>query len=136
MQRQRRTGTGPEMALRKVVWARGLRYRVNAQLPLNSVRRRADLLFPKTRVAVFVDGCFWHGCPLHGTLPKANASWWQEKLESNTARDRDTDRLLEEVGWRVVRVWEHETVETAADRIQHEVRGVSADRVVHPSRDR
>lgn len=79
-------------------------------------------MFPRARVAVFLDGCFWHGCPLHGTWPKNNAEWWREKIEANIARDRDTDRRLQELGWTVVRVWEHETIEAAIDNIEHTLR--------------
>lgn len=76
--------------------------------PEPGIRRRADILFTKARVAVFVDGCFWHKCPVHGTEPKANAEWWRAKLQRNVERDRDTDRRLEEAGWTVIRLWEHE----------------------------
>jgi DNA mismatch endonuclease (patch repair protein) len=106
--RQPRKDTGPELALRRAVHALGLRYRVDAPLPLRGMRRRADLLFVGAKVAVFVDGCFWHGCPLHGTRPKSNSSWWAEKLAANMCRDADTDRRLAEAGWGVVRIWEHE----------------------------
>jgi DNA mismatch endonuclease (patch repair protein) len=75
------------------------------------------VVFPRGRVAVYVDGCFWHGCPIHGTRPKNNAEWWREKIEANRARDRDTDRRLREAGWLPVRVWEHESADVAADRI-------------------
>lgn len=75
-------------------------------------------MFSSERIAVFVDGCFWHGCPIHATQPKANASWWLDKLETNRRRDRDTDRRLAEAGWRVIRVWEHEAAAEAAARIQ------------------
>jgi DNA mismatch endonuclease (patch repair protein) len=95
------------------VWRRGLRYRVDVPL-LPSLRRRADLVFPRARVAVFVDGCFWHGCPLHATAPKNNAAWWRNKLDRNVARDRDTDRRLIEAGWTVLRFWEHDDVLRAA----------------------
>jgi DNA mismatch endonuclease (patch repair protein) len=115
MIRQRRRDTAPEIAIRRAVHARGLRYRVDATLP--GTRRRADLLFTRAKVAVFVDGCFWHGCPDHGTWPKRNASWWAEKIATNIRRDRDTDSHLAAVGWDVVRVWSHEPVDQAADRI-------------------
>jgi DNA mismatch endonuclease (patch repair protein) len=95
--------------------ARGLRYRVDAVLP--GMRRRADLLFTSARVAVFIDGCFWHGCPDHGTQPKSNAAWWAEKIISNVKRDRDTDQRLAAEGWTVVRVWEHEAPAMAAARV-------------------
>lgn len=81
------------------------------------MRRRADIAFPTRRVAVFVDGCFWHGCPEHATAPKKNADWWSVKLAANVARDRDTDARLRASGWTVVRIWEHEEPETAARRI-------------------
>src|SRR4051794_36769834 len=103
MQLQRRRDTGPEVAVRRLVHAHGLRYRVNALLPIPGVRRRADLVFTARKVAVFVDGCYWHGCPLHATWPKANAAWWADKLAGNVTRDRDTDRRLHELGWTVVR---------------------------------
>jgi len=121
MQRQRRRDTVPELALRSLLHRRGFRYRVDAPLP--GLRRRADLLFPGARVAVFVDGCFWHGCPDHGTWPRQNAPWWREKIESNQRRDRDTDERLRANGWVVLRVWEHEDVGDAAERIASCVRG-------------
>jgi DNA mismatch endonuclease (patch repair protein) len=95
MRRQRRADTAPELAIRRLVHARGLRYKIDAALPLRGVRRRADMLFSRARVAVFVDGCYWHACPIHGTKPKANASWWAEKLAANVGRDRDTDHTFE-----------------------------------------
>jgi DNA mismatch endonuclease (patch repair protein) len=115
MTRQRRRDTGPEMAIRRLLFARGLRYRVDAALP--GMRRRADMLFRSAKVAVFVDGCFWHGCPEHGTRPKSNASWWAEKIATNVQRDRDTDQRLAMAGWHVMRVWEHEPAAEAARRI-------------------
>ncbi len=81
------------------------------------------MLFPRARVAVFVDGCFWHGCPEHASAPRSNGAWWRRKLEANVARDRDTDRVLSEAGWVVLRFWEHEEPEAAAVRIEREVRG-------------
>lgn len=89
------------------------------------MRRRADLVFTTPRVAVFVHGCFWHACPEHGTRPRANAEWWNRKLEANRLRDEDTRRQLEALGWRVVEVWEHEESEMAADRVMAAVRSVS-----------
>ena len=111
------------MKLRRALWARGLRYRVDLA-PLSGTRRRADIVFGPARVAVFVDGCFWHSCPQHATLPKNNRDWWKEKLAANVARDRDTDVKLSEAGWTVVRVWEHEDMEHAADRVARCVRSV------------
>lgn len=95
---------------------------MNATLPVAGVRRRADVLFTRARVAVFVDGCFWHGCPLHATSPRNNAEWWREKLAGNVRRDRDTDERLRQIGWTSVRIWEHEDMEVAADRVETVVR--------------
>lgn len=114
--RQKTRDTAPELALRREVHARGLRYLVDAA-PLPWLRRRADLVFTRARIAVFVDGCFWHSCPQHATSPKSNAQWWRHKLERTVQRDRETDRALELAGWVVVRVWEHETPEQAAGRV-------------------
>ena len=104
------------MALRRLLHSAGFRYRVHRR-PVKGVRREADLVFGPARVAVFVDGCFWHGCPEHATWPKNNAEFWREKIETNRRRDADTDARLDDAGWLSVRVWEHETVETAADRV-------------------
>lgn len=113
MQQQRRRDTRPEMALRRALHAAGLRYRVERPV-IPGLRRRADIVFGPAKVAVFVDGCFWHMCPEHATFPKANADWWREKLERNRERDRETDRLLLDQGWFPVRVWEHENMAGAA----------------------
>lgn len=121
MSRQRRRDTDAEMVLRRLLHARGLRYRVNRPLP-GMPRRRADIVFPLQRVVVFVDGCFWHGCPDHKTMPKKNGAWWEAKLRGNIARDRETDRYLGELGWTVVRIWEHDDPERAADRVETAVR--------------
>jgi DNA mismatch endonuclease (patch repair protein) len=82
------------------------------------LRTRADVVFPRAQVAVFVDGCFWHGCPQHASWPKTNAEWWRQKIEANRLRDREKDERLSEAGWTVIRVWEHEDVKVAADLIQ------------------
>lgn len=113
MKTQARRDTKPEMTLRRELYRLGLRYRVDRAV-IPGVRRRADVVFTRARVVVFVDGCFWHGCPMHGTQPKANAEWWRSKLEANVARDRDTDERLRAAGWRVVRIWEHEDMRAAA----------------------
>jgi len=105
-----------ERSLRSALHRRGLRFRIHCRI-VEGTRRSVDIVFPGPRVAVFFDGCFWHGCPKHGTWPKNNAAWWREKIETNICRDRDTDRRLISSGWRVVRVWEHEAIDTAADRI-------------------
>jgi len=123
-ERQGRRDTKPELALRRRLHAMGLRYRVDRQL-IKGLRRRADLVFAGPRVAVFVDGCFWHLCPEHGNLPKSNHDWWRDKLEANVARDRDTDHRLAEADWIVLRVWEHELrqePDAAAARVAEVVR--------------
>jgi len=94
----------------------GLRYRIHRR-PLPRLRREADIVFARARVAVFVDGCFWHGCPDHGTSPKVNGDWWAEKLQANQARDLDTTAQLIAAGWAAVRVWEHEDPVDAAQRV-------------------
>ncbi|TGS92698.1 DNA mismatch endonuclease Vsr [Mesorhizobium sp. M2D.F.Ca.ET.171.01.1.1] len=116
-----------ERRLRSTLHQRGLRFRLHRRLLSNS-RRTVDIVFPRAHIAVFLDGCFWHGCPSHGTWPKNNAEWWREKIEANIARDRDTDRRLLEQGWTVLRVWEHEPVEVAADRIERFVRSGASHR--------
>ncbi len=109
-----------EVAVRKLLHSSGLRYRVG--LPVPGMRRRTiDIAFTRAKVAIFLDGCFWHGCPEHATRPKANAAWWQEKLARNVARDLETTAHLEGAGWVVLRFWEHEPPETAAQRIRAEV---------------
>ncbi|WP_040832896.1 very short patch repair endonuclease [Nocardia brevicatena] len=117
MSRQRRAGTKPELVLRRELHRRGIRYFVD-RAPIRGQRRRADLVFPRRRIAVYVDGCFWHCCPDHATYPKNNAEWWAEKLAGNVARDRETDAALAAAGWQVIRIWEHEDAILAADRVQ------------------
>jgi DNA mismatch endonuclease (patch repair protein) len=121
MQRQPARDTQVELALRRCLHAAGLRYFVHRR-PIPTLRRVADLVFPRSKVAVFVDGCFWHGCPDHGSWPKRNADWWRNKIETNRARDRETDATLEQAGWTVVRVWEHEAVSVASERVAATVR--------------
>lgn len=118
--------TAAEMALRRELHGRGLRYFVDEPIP--GVRRtRADIVFPTRKVAIFVDGCFWHRCPDHATDPKTNAAWWQAKLDRNFKRDRDTDVGLRELGWTVIRIWEHEDPCDAAARIEVLVRAQGTD---------
>jgi len=117
MARVRQKGTDVELALRRALHAKGLRYRLHVPL-LSKPRRVPDIVFPRRKVAVFVDGCFWHGCPQHASWPKSNAQFWRDKIETNMARDADTDRRLHELGWRVVRVWAHEAADEAATRIE------------------
>lgn len=117
MRANRRTDTSPERALRSELHRRGLRYRVDLPLRVGDKRTRPDVVFTRARVAVFVDGCFWHGCPEHGTMPRANRAFWSKKLADNARRDRAQTDALERAGWRVVRVWEHEPPADAADRV-------------------
>jgi DNA mismatch endonuclease (patch repair protein) len=121
MARTGRRDTKPELLLRRLLHARGLRFRVDRAV-LQDRRRRADIVFGPARVVVFVDGCFWHGCPEHATWPTANADYWREKIETNRARDHDTDRRLAANGWHVIRMWEHEDPAAAADVIEAAVR--------------
>lgn len=121
MKAVRQRDTAAELAIRRLLHAQGLRYRVDRPTAPGQ-RRRADLVFASARVAVFVDGCFWHSCPLHATQPKANADWWAAKLAANQRRDTQTNQQLETFGWKVIRVWEHEAPGTAAARIAREVR--------------
>lgn len=108
MRGQRSCDTGPEVALRRQLRSLGVTgYRVGWRLPLPG-RRTADVAFPGRRLAVFVDGCFWHSCPTHGRRPTHNAAWWEAKLRRNRERDQATDRALAGQGWTVLRVWEHE----------------------------
>ncbi|MDF2092583.1 very short patch repair endonuclease [Knoellia sp. 3-2P3] len=113
--------TAPEMHIRRLLHASGLRYRIHYPVP-GRPRRKIDIAFPKARVAVFVDGCYWHACPQHGTMPKSNTEWWQWKLSANTSRDEDTNRVLAEAGWRVMRFWEHESPEQVATAVTRAVR--------------
>lgn len=116
MQGQRRQGTLPELMIRRELHRRGLRFRVGLKVPGNA-RRTIDIAFTRQHLAIFVDGCFWHGCPDHANAPKNNAAWWHAKLAANIARDRDTTGLLTRDGWRVLRVWEHEDPAAVVDRV-------------------
>jgi DNA mismatch endonuclease, patch repair protein len=120
MQAQPSWDTKPELALRRELHRRGLRYFVHRR-PVPWLRRQADVLFPGARVAVFVDSCWWHGCPEHVTWPRANADWWRAKIGRNRERDADTNARLMEAGWLPIRVWEHEEPSKAAERIQLEL---------------
>lgn len=118
--------TRPEQALRSAIHAEGLRYRVGTR-PLKDLRRTADVVFPKAKIAVFLDGCFWHGCPKHHRPSKgANAEFWNNKIQENRRRDNDTNELLKQAGWRVIRIWEHEDPKKAALSIVEVVRSVRA----------
>ncbi|WP_211300587.1 very short patch repair endonuclease [Nocardia fluminea] len=135
MRANRRRDTGPELALRSSLRALGLGYRVDAR-PLPELGRRADIVFIGARVAVFCDGCYWHGCPEHYRPARANSAFWSSKIDGNRARDRDTDDRLTDAGWIAIRVWEHEDPHDAADRIADVVVARRmAFRSATPSRD-
>lgn len=129
MSRQRRRDTGPEVAIRSLLWAAGLRYRVNYPVP-GMPRRTIDVAFPRHRLAVFIDGCFWHSCPEHATAPRSNSEWWSAKLARNAERDKETAAHLASQGWKVERVWEHELPEAAAARIEAALRSSPPPRAV------
>ncbi|MFF4163462.1 very short patch repair endonuclease [Streptomyces sp. NPDC001741] len=116
MKRQARRDTTPEVAIRKLLHAAGHRYRLNERVP-GMPRRTIDIAFTRARVAVLIDGCFWHGCPVHATQPKANAQWWRDKLDRNMERDVETTTHLTAAGWTVLRFWEHESAEDVARQI-------------------
>jgi len=121
MQGNKSRDTKPEIAVRSAVHALGMRYRVSTR-PLAGLRRTADLVFRSARVAVFVDGCFWHGCPAHHSPPKTNAGYWSAKIQSNKNRDRDTTERLRMEGWTVLRFWSHEEPMSVAAQIADVVR--------------
>jgi DNA mismatch endonuclease, patch repair protein len=116
MSRQPRKDTQPEVFLRRLLFTRGFRYRVHLRVP-GLPRRSVDIAFPGVKVAVFVDGCFWHGCPEHGTVPRSNCEWWRKKLDGNRSRDDETADHLSALGWRVLRFWSHEDITVMADTV-------------------
>jgi DNA mismatch endonuclease (patch repair protein) len=120
MQGNRGIDTQPEFAVRSALHRRGLRFRTN--VAASGGRCRADIVFPRQRIAVFVDGCFWHRCPEHGVSPRTNSSYWEAKLDRNVARDRRNDEALRAAGWTVVRVWEHDDPAGVALRIEALIR--------------
>ena len=124
MRANRGKDTGPELRLRSLLHRDGLRYRVGVR-PLPEVRRTADVVFAKAKIAIFVDGCFWHGCPDHHRPSTKNADFWRAKIDNNRARDAETDQLLTAADWTVIRVWEHDDPEQAADTIIRAVRGTT-----------
>ena len=118
MARNRRRDSGPELEIRRALHRLGKRFRVDYPIRVDKRRPlRPDIVFTRARVAVFVDGCFWHGCPEHGTRPRSNERYWTAKIEVNRRRDREQTTRLEQAGWRVVRIWEHEPPDRAAARI-------------------
>jgi DNA mismatch endonuclease (patch repair protein) len=125
---QRREGTGPEIALRSALHALGLRYRLH-RAPLPSLRRKADIVFSRQRVAVFVDGCFWHGCPDHGRRRHdVNGWYWPDKIDRNRRRDEDTDLVMASSGWLALRFWEHELTGDGALIVARRVKAILEER--------
>ena len=123
MRGNRGRDTSPEMAVRSILHRRGRRFLKGHTIRLGDRRwTQPDAVFTRARVVLFVDGCFWHRCPRHGTSPTANASYWRTKLDRNVARDRDTDLQLAALGWTVVRAWEHDDPVEIADRVDEAVR--------------
>lgn len=117
MRANRSKDTHPEIRLRSALHGHGLRFRKSYAVQSEGMRVRIDIAFPRRRIAVFVDGCFWHSCPTHGVRPAVNQQYWLPKLRRNTERDRRVDRFLVSAGWTVIRVWEHESADAVALRI-------------------
>jgi DNA mismatch endonuclease (patch repair protein) len=122
MKATRQKDTAAEVALTAILSTMGLSFETD-RAPVAESRRRADIVFRASRVAIFVDGCFWHGCPEHGTWPKANSQFWRDKITANARRDVDTVRMLEDCGWRVFRFWEHLPAQDAALAVKHAIAG-------------
>jgi DNA mismatch endonuclease (patch repair protein) len=120
MKSTRQHDTAPELELQSLLRDVSIEFETNA-FPIAGFRRKADILFRDKKIAVFIDGCFWHGCPIHGTWPKENADFWRQKILKNQDRDRDTNIKLVEAGWKVIRVWEHEEMNDVAQRIINEL---------------
>src|SRR5574341_918013 len=119
MKGNRRRDTRPETRVRSLLHAQGWRFRKDAPIQLPGLRVRPDIVFTRRRVAVFIDGCFWHACPQHGTIPRANSAYWHAKLARNTDRDHRVNHALAEAGWIVIRAWEHEPAASVVDRVLH-----------------
>lgn len=121
MRELREGDTKPEIAVRKLLYSSGCRYRIHYRIP-EIPRRSIDIAFPKAKLAVFIDGCFWHGCAIHKTIPKNNRAWWQEKILSNKKRDSDTNERLGAAGWLVLRFWEHDSPDLVVHTINEMLR--------------
>jgi len=120
MRANRARDTAPERSIRSILHARGHRYRTHYR-PVAGLRRTADIAFTRLKVVIFVDGCFWHGCPKHFIAPKTNSAYWGPKIDANMARDRSTDRALRDAGWTVMRFWEHHAPVDVADQIERQL---------------
>ena len=112
--------TGPEMAVRRLLYRKGVRYRIQYPVP-GAPRRTIDIAFPGRKIAVFIDGCFWHGCSEHRNIPAHNRDWWQKKIDENRSRDRDTDEKLRKAGWEIFRFWEHDAVDKIVERLMSSI---------------
>lgn len=121
MKANRRVNTRPEALLRSALHRRGLRFRKDVYLRVGAVRTKADVVFSRHRIAVYLDGCFWHRCPEHGQLPQANRDYWKPKLERNVQRDNEVTKALRAEGWTVIRIWEHEPIDLAVETIYEAV---------------
>lgn len=119
----RRADTKPEMAVRSALHRRGLRFRKGFGVRVGRLLVHPDAVFTRSKIAVFVDGCFWHGCKLHGATPKSNMEYWGPKLEANSGRDRRVNEALVRHGWRVIRCWEHDDPNDVANRVELELHG-------------
>jgi DNA mismatch endonuclease (patch repair protein) len=123
MRANRGRDTGPERALRSALHASGLRFRVNTRIRAGDLWVRPDIVFTRQRVAVFVDGCFWHGCPQHASVPQANRAFWEQKLDRNQERDVEQTAALKSSDWAVVRLWEHQSVQEMVMLVRTELAG-------------
>lgn len=117
MKANKKTDTVPEKMIRSELHKRGYRFRKNYQIKDSEIHCHVDIVFPRRKIAIFVDGCFWHACPRHGNLPGHNQNYWQKKLERNKVRDQQNTYGLSNRGWKVIRIWEHEETETALSKI-------------------
>lgn len=122
MKANRRVDTQPEARLRSALHQRGLRFRKDVLLRIGDLRTKADIVFARPRVVVYVDGCFWHCCPEHGQIPRANRAYWRPKLARNVRRDKEVTQALRADGWTVIRIWEHEPIDLSAQRIYEAIR--------------
>ncbi len=127
MQAQKTTGTRIELQVRRGLHGRGYRYRVNRRL-LPDHPFRGDIVWSGRRFVVFLDGCFWHGCPVHGTAPKSNRDWWKSKIEANRKRDRRVDAILQQRGWTVLRFWEHDDPVTIVESVIGHLAALTGER--------
>ncbi|MCE4026787.1 very short patch repair endonuclease [Microbacterium sp. Au-Mic1] len=121
MQANRRRDTKPELALRSALHRAGMRFRCDLRLDLPGGHVRPDIVFTRKKIAIFVDGCFWHSCPVHGSRPSVNQSYWSPKLARNVERDAQNTDLLREAGWTVIRVWEHVSLSEAVEQVRDAV---------------